>query len=227
MLSSTRLCLFLLAGALLASPAMAQDISSIPGAGRMATGQSHRAPEAGKPAEPSALPGARSSRSVAPLTKPPSEMGPTEALFDAVNRGDIAAVRDLLTRGADLGGRNALGLTPLELAVDLGQNDIAFLLLSLRDADTNRGTGRDTGKVTPAKAVAPVRQPSPLRMPAPRPPPMPNASPRNGIPVGWRHACPERRLPGLRRRALTYFVGWLTTQSEARYRSTVRFSAIQ
>ena len=47
-------------------------------------------------------------------------MEPNDALFDAINRGDIAAARDAISRGADLGARNILGMTPMELSVDLG-----------------------------------------------------------------------------------------------------------
>ena len=92
-------------------------------------------------------------------------MQPTDALFDAINRGDIASARDALNRGADLNGVNVLGMTPMELSVDLGRNDISFLLLSMRGEDSGRGSravGRDappTGlsdnlaKVGPGKKV--------------------------------------------------------------------------
>ena len=85
------------------------------------------------PAQPSAVPGARSDAgAVAPMSKPPSEMEPTEALFDAVNRGDMKAAREAVNRGADYTARDVLGMTPVDLAIDLGRNDITFLLLSLR-----------------------------------------------------------------------------------------------
>jgi len=124
------------------------------------------------PTEPPALPGAtpRADRVA------PSAAGriadPTEALFDAINRGDIATARDAIDRGADLSGQNVLGMTPLDLSVDLGRNDITFLLLSLRNGDsrprtagssqTAKGTAPPGGKVaatTPARspAKAPVR----------------------------------------------------------------------
>jgi hypothetical protein len=57
-------------------------------------------------------------------------MEPTDALFDAINRGDLAAARDAVNRGADLSGHNVLGMTPIQLSVDLGRNDITFLLLA-------------------------------------------------------------------------------------------------
>lgn len=82
---------------------------------------------------PPALPGARAEpTAVAPADRISADLPPTEALFDSINRGDLLAARDAVSRGADLQGVNVLGLTPLELAVDLGRNEISFLLLSLR-----------------------------------------------------------------------------------------------
>jgi hypothetical protein len=94
-------------------------------------------------------------------------MPPTEALFDAVNRGDTAAVRDALSRGADINAQNILGITATELAVDLGRNDIAFLLLSMRGAEAPRGPRGQTitqaaapPAATAPKATPPARQAS-------------------------------------------------------------------
>ncbi len=85
------------------------------------------------PEPPPALPGSRAEpTAVAPAHGVPTDMPPTEALFDAINRGDLPGARDAISRGADLQGINVLGLTPLELSVDLGRNEISFLLLSLR-----------------------------------------------------------------------------------------------
>jgi ankyrin repeat protein len=84
-------------------------------------------------------------------------MEPTEALFDAINRGDIASARDAINRGADMNGVNILGMTPMELSVDLGRNDISFLLLSNRGEDSGRGSravGRDASASPPAHAPA-------------------------------------------------------------------------
>ncbi len=84
-------------------------------------------------APPPALPGSRAEpTAVIPAERVAADMPPTEALFDSVNRGDLPAARDAISRGADLQGTNVLGLTPLELSVDLGRNEISFLLLSLR-----------------------------------------------------------------------------------------------
>ena len=117
--------------------------------------------------QPPAIPGARTTdNDPAPADKLAADMRPTDALFDSVNRGDITAARDAIGRGADLDARNVLGLTPLDLAVDLGRNDITFLLLSLRGA---------TGGVAPppaesGKSAPPVRTATrPQQHPAPRP----------------------------------------------------------
>ena len=82
---------------------------------------------------PPALPGSRAEPTqVAPAGKNTADMPPTEALFDAINRGDLPAAKESVNRGADLNGVNVLGLSPIELAVDLGRNEISFYLLSLR-----------------------------------------------------------------------------------------------
>lgn len=110
--------------------------------------------------EPDAVPGAKARQPAAPATRMATDMPPTDALFDAINRGDIASARDALNRGADLNGMNILGMTPMELSVDLGRNDISFLLLSMRGEDSGRGSravGRDiaaTGQV--AQAAKPM-----------------------------------------------------------------------
>jgi hypothetical protein len=114
-------------------------------------------PKAAAPREapPPAVPGAASnSANVAPATITPAEMEPNDELFDAINRGDIAAARDAISRGADLGGRNVLGMTPMELSVDLGRNDISFLLLSMRG---------DNGRRPPTSATAATEKPQPAK----------------------------------------------------------------
>ncbi len=86
------------------------------------------------PPAPPALPGATSQQPAAPAQHLPTDLPPTEALFDAIDRGDMPAAKDALARGADLNADNVLGMTALEMSVDLGRNDITFLLLSLRGA---------------------------------------------------------------------------------------------
>ena len=122
-------------GGVLALPAMAQpklDESNIRSG----------APKPARPTQseppPAAIPGAQARPdSVAPAERSAADLPPTEALFDAINRGDIVTARDAISRGADLDGTNLLGLTPLELSVDLGRNDLSFLLLSLRGGSTS------------------------------------------------------------------------------------------
>ncbi|MGA9869369.1 MAG: hypothetical protein WBQ75_23285 [Acetobacteraceae bacterium] len=102
-------------------------------------------------APPVALPGAApKQQAIAPPTQVPTLMSPTDELFDAINRGDMATVRDALNRGADLSTPNQLGLTPLDLSIDLGRNDISFLLLSMRGAAPSQ-----TGPVQTAKTGHP------------------------------------------------------------------------
>lgn len=117
-----------------------------------------------RPVLPDALPGSRPDRAgAAPATQSAAMMTPNEALFDAVSRGDQAAARDALSRGADIDGRDMLGLTPLDLAVDLGRNDITFLLLSLRSASP----GMRAGKIAPGRNLAAADKPAPAKS-APR-----------------------------------------------------------
>lgn len=105
---------------------------------------------------PAALPGAESRPdSAAPADRIANDMQPTDALFDAIDRGDIAAARDAVSRGADLSGRNLLGLTPLDESIDLGRKDITFLLLSLRGADAGPG-----GPVQQAQKAPPPDKPA-------------------------------------------------------------------
>lgn len=153
--SAAALCLL---ASLSAAPAWAQ----FAGGDRAVSIRPKNAEETLGPARavaPAALPGAQSTGNAAPATKSANDMSPNEALFDAINRGDIAAARDALSRGAELNGQNVLGMTPMELSVDLGRNDISFLLLSMRgEAPRGGKTGNQgdaaallSGKAPPAK----------------------------------------------------------------------------
>jgi hypothetical protein len=134
---------------------------------------------------PDALPGAapRADR-VAPVQGAPIA-NPTEALFDAINRGDIASARDAIDRGADLDGPGILGMTPIDLSIDLARNDITFLLLSLRAGDgrparhppsqeaqaTAGGKSAAGHPATPAPTKTAVRPPAtPAKGPVPTTP---------------------------------------------------------
>ena len=85
-------------------------------------------------APPASIPGAQPDADavVIPSDKVAAEMSPNDALFDAINRGDLAAAKDALNRGAQLDSHNVLGQTPTDAAIDLSRNDITFLLLSMR-----------------------------------------------------------------------------------------------
>lgn len=133
---------------LAAGPAVAQlpSVNSIGGKSAPQT--------APKVPPPPALPGAaQNAGRVAPSFRPPTDLEPTEALFDAINRGDIAAARDAISRGAELNGHNILGMTPMELSVDLGRNDISFLLLSMRGTEDGR-SGQSTAAATRTKPAS-------------------------------------------------------------------------
>jgi hypothetical protein len=142
-----------------ASPCFAQ--AGVPGAGSAATQhnirqqtQSNVKPDV---APPPVLPGTKGPSAVAEPTGSPADMSPTDGLFDAINRGDLTAARDAVNRGANLDGQNLLGLTPLELAVDLGRNDISFMLLSMRGDDASaRNEARNGMQPVNASARAPA-----------------------------------------------------------------------
>ena len=95
-----------------------------------------RGNNSGPAPQPSAagLPGARAT---APVKQGPIDAGllsPTAELFDAINRGDVSAARDALARGADLNAKDAVGQTPVDVSIELGRNNITFLLVTLMKA---------------------------------------------------------------------------------------------
>ncbi len=139
---------------------------------------------------PDALPGATPRAPAAPATKPMGDLEPNDALFDAINRGDIAGVRDALNRGADLNSVNILGMTPMELSVDLGRNDISFLLLSMRGEDSGRGSRLVTrdkpGAGAGGKTAQSGRPATPARVVAAR------TAPAAKAPVAVRQAATPR-----------------------------------
>jgi hypothetical protein len=142
----------------LTAPAVAQSMHGArPGGG--SSDVTHEPP-------PPALPGAQSAPDmVAPADKTAGDMLPTDALFDAIHRGDIVAARDALSRGADLEGRNVLGQTPLDLSIDLNRNDITFLLLSMRTPPNTEGV--PTPQVAEPSAPAPQAVAQSSAAPAP------------------------------------------------------------
>jgi hypothetical protein len=157
-------CVFALTVGIVAAvscaPAQAQLPMGPPGAGLSPHIQNDAAnPKASVPPPP-ALPGAQPGFGAAPADKSVANLTPTDELFDAINRGDIGTARDAINRGADLGGKNVLGMTPVELSVDLSRNDITFLLLSMQGGAT---------PAVPAKAT--TAQTKSASVPTPRPTP--------------------------------------------------------
>ncbi|MCA3367131.1 MAG: ankyrin repeat domain-containing protein [Roseomonas sp.] len=103
---------------------------------------------------PPALPGLAARRAPEPIAADENaNLSPTPALFDAITRGDLAAARDAVNRGADLNGRNALGLTPTDWAVDQGRNDILFFLLSARGMAGNPSGPTNARSAAAARAA--------------------------------------------------------------------------
>ncbi len=86
-------------------------------------------------APPPAIPGAVSDEATATSGHVSADMEPTAALFDAINRGDVTSAKEALSRGADLKGKNVLGQSPLDMAIDLNRSDITFVLLSMRNSE--------------------------------------------------------------------------------------------
>lgn len=162
-------------------------------------------PQQAKPA-PAALPGAASREErVTPSHGGPIG-NPTDALFDAVNRGDIAAVRTAIDHGADLNARDLLGMTALDESIDLNRNDITFLLLSLRGSGSSPAPGAPhktaatTPHVIPASAKLPPNKPRIAervqpKLPPADPPPIPQQFAGGGTPdpaVGFLGFGPSR-----------------------------------
>lgn len=107
---------------------------------------------------PVALPGLTARQTPTPIPADPNaNLSPTAALFDAINRGDLAAARDAVTRGASLEERNVLGLSAIDAAVDQGRNDILFFLLSARPALRGPQTP-PAAALTPAQRAARDRE---------------------------------------------------------------------
>ncbi len=126
-----------------------------------------------------ALPGLAGRSTPAPIPAEPGQnLAPNEALFDAIDRGDLAAARDAMARGADLNARNALGLTPLDSSVDQNRSEITFFLLSNRPMVVGAPPPAPPGSAAAARN-APLAAPSPqlMRSRAAAAPPRPAAPP--------------------------------------------------
>ena len=142
--------------ALAAAPIAQAQQSSGPPPG-LRGGQAEPTPAfgGGRSPLPPALPGLASRRMLEPIPASPNavNLSPNAALFDAINRGDLPAARDAVSRGADLDSRNVLGLTPLDSAIDQGRNEIYFFLVSSRGALRNP-VAPETAGMTPQQRAA-------------------------------------------------------------------------
>ena len=153
------LATLMLAGVNAAQAQSATDRISSPLMGKGPTTRKPNAPP------PSALPGAQLNQDrMIPAEHSAGDMSPTDALFDAINRGDVQAAQDAINRGADFNARNVLGLTPLDESIDLGRNNITFLLLSLRG-------GAEPPTTSPQKAGKPSIAAAPATLPTRSAPP--------------------------------------------------------
>lgn len=163
---TTRLAL---AGLLAALPGLAQAQFGMGGGGGAPAASAQRPP-------PPALPGLLQRRNVQPVPAQGSTaaMNPNDALFDGIARGDLETVRDAVNRGADLRARNALGLTPLDAAVDQGRPEITFYLLSVRGGAgmASQGPPPDLDARRPARPVRERPEPPARPERAPRPEPV-------------------------------------------------------
>lgn len=121
---------------------------------------------AGAQPAPGADPQARSAR-------PSAQAQPTEQLFDGISMGSMEAVRDAIGRGANLNARNVLGQRPVDLAIDIGRSDMAFLLLSMMRAGQAPAAAALPSAAPPRPASQPARGASavvqpPARLPTAR-----------------------------------------------------------
>ncbi len=151
------------------------------------------------------------------LALPAPAQSPNEALFNAVEVNDMDAVEAAISAGADLAAKNADGMTPADVAVDLGHFRIAHLLLSKRNGNLKKPTGpRVTEKVKdaltqPKKRVAAPgqsRPAQPMAEPAPKlsdlvppkkpePAPMPAPAMTETAPTAPGPAAPMADVPAL------------------------------
>lgn len=74
-------------------------------------------------------------------------------LFEAVAKGNIKKIRDLLTSDVDINCLNALGKTPLDVAEDLSHDDVVLFLIS---RGAKKGTVSSEGTILSQKNITPL-----------------------------------------------------------------------
>tara|TARA_R110001592_G_scaffold86805_1_gene256346 strand:+ start:28806 stop:32135 length:3330 start_codon:yes stop_codon:yes gene_type:complete len=124
---------------------------------------------------------------------------PDAALFQAVELNDMQAVEAAIAAGADLGAKNADGMTPADVAVDLGHFRIAHELLAKRTAAANTAPRvTDKGKQALTKPRARIAEQKPVVVqPSPAladltPPKKPTPPAQTAAPM-----APETDVPGM------------------------------
>jgi len=149
---------------------MPQPGSSIPGPRIHA----HEEPQV---IPPPALPGATGADEIAPSNPAIDNEDPTKVLFSAINHGNYSEAQAAVSRGANLQARNSLDETPVELSVELGRNNITFMLLSVM---------REGGGVQDLSAAQPVAEMAPAGGKTRRP-----SSPTSGLAATAATAAPH------------------------------------
>ena len=136
------------------------------------------------------------------LLMPPVQtmaQSPDAALFQAVELNDMSGVEAAIAAGADLGAKNADGMTPADVAVDLGHFRIAHELLAKRTAAANTSPRvTDKGKQALAKPRARVADQPPAAAQPAKPSPALAGNQRKSRPCrhGWRpRPHPKRTCP--------------------------------
>ncbi len=92
----------------------------------------------------------------------------TDRLFRAVRNNDLGMAQSSVAAGGDVNATNALGITPVDMAVDKGFFDIAHFLLSIRNQEQFSKTTTPPVSLPPVKVESSAAPLSPL--PAPPPP---------------------------------------------------------
>ncbi len=114
-----------------------------------------------------------------------SSFGNSTPLLWSIGRRDIAMVRSLIARGADVLLAAPRGVTPLGEAVSLGCHDIAALLLA-EGADPNRGFGY--GEMTALHAAVVRRDPAMVELLIEHGADPEAMNRRGQTPASWAHA---------------------------------------
>ncbi len=93
---------------------------------------------------------------------------PTQGVFDAVMKNDLAAAKRSVEAGADVTLRNTRGLTPAEFAVEIGNIEIANYLLAQERAQLRaQQTAKERPRATAKSDKSAAKKSEPARAKAP------------------------------------------------------------